>query len=171
MAKISKLKLGPGASRVNAILPGTPGKVDSAGGAAAPATARKARTPTAPALRRNLTNVSIESSPLPNTRDPDRNPGRIAASTGNSPGGRQARSTIWASPRVPQGPAHTRPHNGRHAGGGLRPGLLLRAARCRPGVHPEDFLPPRAARDHRAGRVRGRGGVRDSPPAQRRLGR
>ena len=46
-------------------------------------------------------------------------------------------------------------------------GLLLRAARRRPGLHPEDLLPARAAGDRRAGRLRRRRRLRDRPPAQR----
>ena len=49
--------------------------------------------------------------------------------------------------------------------GRLRAGLLLRAARRRPGLHPEDLLPARAAGDLRAGRLHGRRRPRDPPPA------
>ncbi len=51
----------------------------------------------------------------------------------------------------------------------LLAGLLLRAARRRPGLHPEDLLPARAAGDRRAARLRRRRRLRDPPPAQRRL--
>src|SRR3954452_20861909 len=56
--------------------------------------------------------------------------------------------------------SHRRPHHGR-----VRAGLLLRAQRRRPGLHPEDLLPARAAGDRRAVRVRGRRRVRDPVPA------
>ena len=44
----------------------------------------------------------------------------------------------------------------------VRAGVLLRAQRRRPGLHPEDLLPARAAGDRRAVRVRGRRRVRAS---------
>ena len=56
----------------------------------------------------------------------------------------------------------------RH-GRGLRARLPLRARGRRPGLHPEDLLPARAARDRRARRLHRRRGPRDPPPAHRRL--
>src|SRR3954467_4167438 len=56
--------------------------------------------------------------------------------------------------------SHRRARRGR-----VRACLLLRAERRRPGVHPEDLLPARAAGDRRAVRVRGRRRVRDPVPA------
>ena len=58
------------------------------------------------------------------------------------------------------------------SGGDVRrralPRLLLRPDRSRPGLHPEDLLPARAAGDHLTGRLRRRRGLRDLPPAHRR---
>ena len=59
----------------------------------------------------------------------------------------------------------------RHRGDDRRvafAGLLLRPARRRPGLHPEDLLPARAAGDRRAGRLHRRRRLRDRPPAHGR---
>ena len=58
----------------------------------------------------------------------------------------------------------------RHRGAARRVAfarLLLRAARRRPGLHPEDLLPARTAGDRGAGRLRRRRRLRDRPPAHR----
>ena len=52
---------------------------------------------------------------------------------------------------------------------GLCAGLLLRAQRRRPGLHPEDLLPARAAGHLRHGRLDRRGGAGDPPPAHGQL--
>ena len=54
------------------------------------------------------------------------------------------------------------------AAGGVRAGLLLRAQRRRPGLHPEDLLHPRADGDRVAVRVRGRRPDGHQAPAHRR---
>ncbi len=53
-------------------------------------------------------------------------------------------------------------------GGGVRAGVLLRAAGRRPGLHPEDLLRARADGDRRAVRLRGRRDHGHQAPAHRR---
>src|SRR4051794_26455834 len=77
------------------------------------------------------------------------------------------RSSTHSSKIEPPDPLH---RHRRHPHRGLRAGLLLRAQRRRPGLHPEDLLPARADGDGLPRRVRARRDLRDPAPAHPRAG-
>src|SRR4051812_10568232 len=72
------------------------------------------------------------------------------------------RSSTHSSKIEPPDPLH---RHRRHPHRGLRAGVLLRAERRRPGLHPEDLLPARADGDGLPRRVRARRDLRDPAPA------
>ena len=78
-------------------------------------------------------------------------------------------STTCSRTDVLQGPQAPLDRHRRRAGDGAGARLLLRAARRRPGLRPEDLLRARADGDRRAVRLRGRRDHGHQAPALRRL--